>query len=301
MPELPRRGGPASVENKQGADDVQSVFDHHQPGPATVTKGKFRFMGQGKRRVRALLNQNPFCIFCGGDQPATTIDHQPARALFEDRQWPEGYEFPACDACNQSSRHYEHVWALLVRIGMGQPPVDFLKYAKSVGNNFPNLLRVLGTNETRRFFKEEGLKKAPGTVFSDLAMAEINASVSEEILGSVLKKILKALHYKHTGNIVPDTGEISVQWFTNANMHLLSDAHGEYRDILPLIPEVCRNGKDLSKQFGYRVGLNSTEGVSGYVIGFRQSIIAFGAVIENPLQPPLGESIESGTDHRAPT
>jgi hypothetical protein len=180
------------------------------------------------------------------------------------------------------------VWALLVRIGMGQPPADFFKYAKSVGNNFPNLLRFLSTNETRRFFKAEGLKRAPGTVFSDLAMAEINSSVSEEILGSVLKKILKALHYKHTGNIVPVTGEISVQWFTNANMHLIeNDAHREYRDILTLVPEISRNCKDLSKQFGYRVGLNPSEGVSGYVIGFRQSIIAFGAVIENPLLPPL--------------
>jgi hypothetical protein len=245
-------------------------------------------MGQGNRRVRALLHQNPFCIFCGGGQPSTTIDHQPARALFEDRHWPEGYEFPACDACNQSSRRHEHVWALLVRIGMGQPPADFFKYAQSVGNNFPNLLRFFSTNETRRFFKTEGLKRAPGTVFSDLAMAEINSSVSEEILGSVLKKILKALHYKHTGNIVPATGEISVQWFTNANMHLVeNDAHREYRDILTLMPEISRNGKDLSKQFGYRVGLNPSEGVSGYVIGFRQSIIAFGAVIENPLLPPL--------------
>jgi hypothetical protein len=145
----------------------------------------------------------------------------------------------------------------------------------------------LSTNETRRFFKTEGLKKAPGTVFSDLAMAEIKASVSEEILGSVLKKILKALHYKHTGNIVPVTGEISVQWFTNANMHLLNDAHREYRDMMTLFPEISRNGKDISKQFGYRVGLNPLEGVSGYVIGFRQSIIAFGAVIENPLQAQL--------------
>jgi hypothetical protein len=156
-----------------------------------------------------------------------------------------------------------------------------------MGNNFPDLLRFLSTNETKRFFKEEGLKKAPGTAFSDLGMAEINSSVSEEILGSVLRKILKALHYKHTGNIVPATGEIAVQWFTNANMHLLQDAHREFRDMLPLMPEITRNGKNLSKQFGYRVGLNPSEGVSGYVVGFRQSIIAFGAVIEKPSLPPI--------------
>jgi hypothetical protein len=174
---------------------------------------------------------------------------------------------------------------------MGEPPADFFKYAKSVGNNFPNLLRFLSTNETRRFFKEEGLKKAPGTAFSELGIAEINSSVSEEILGSVLRKILKALHYKHTGNIVPTTGEISVQWFTNANMHLLRKEHSEFRDILPLVPEIIRNGKSLSKQFGYRVGHNPLEGVSAYVVGFRQSIVAFGAVIEKPSLPALAQHV----------
>jgi hypothetical protein len=67
-------------------------------------------MGQSKQRTRAL------CIFCGCVNHATTVDHQPARALFDRKEWPEGYAFPACEPSNQSSKHAENRLALLVRI-----------------------------------------------------------------------------------------------------------------------------------------------------------------------------------------
>ena len=55
------------------------------------------------RRAR-FLAAHPCCCFCGGGIRAETEDHIPARSLFVDRQWPEGFVFPACRSCNSSSR-----------------------------------------------------------------------------------------------------------------------------------------------------------------------------------------------------
>jgi len=72
-------------------------------------------MGDRARRRREFLKKHPLCCFCGGTTPATTIDHVPSRQLFNNKGWPEGYEFPACELCNGAARDAEQVVAMLAR------------------------------------------------------------------------------------------------------------------------------------------------------------------------------------------
>jgi hypothetical protein len=51
-------------------------------------------LGRRKRTRLDLLDGNTLCCFCG-ERPAATEDHQPAKALFDGREGPEGYVFPA--------------------------------------------------------------------------------------------------------------------------------------------------------------------------------------------------------------
>ena len=138
-------------------------------------------MGQAKHRLSALLDEQPMCIFCGGIEPATTEDHQPARALFDRKEWPEGYLFPACERCNQGSKHAENAMAVLVRINSEkeddpQRRVDMQKYVQSMRNNFPDLIKPLTTREKRQLFKHEGMV-APSEGFASLLMAGTEAEV----------------------------------------------------------------------------------------------------------------------------
>ena len=124
-------------------------------------------MGEAKRRAQAILDASEGCIFCGGDSPSTTVDHQPARALFDRKEWPEGYAFPACEPCNQKSKHAENRLALLVRINSEREydprrRAEFQKYLQAMRNNFPGLLRPLSTREKRDLFKAEGMERPPG-------------------------------------------------------------------------------------------------------------------------------------------
>lgn len=55
-------------------------------------------------RRQRFLAEHPTCYLCGGLNVSTTIDHVPPRACFPRGYAPEGFEFPACEPCNQLSR-----------------------------------------------------------------------------------------------------------------------------------------------------------------------------------------------------
>lgn len=63
-------------------------------------------MGEAKRRKRrheGLQERYPFCIYCGGNVPATEIDHMPPRVMFRLTQRPKGLEFPSCSEFNKGT------------------------------------------------------------------------------------------------------------------------------------------------------------------------------------------------------
>jgi hypothetical protein len=65
-------------------------------------------MGEAKRNLRAhaaILADAAGCIYCAGENVATTIEHMPPISLFEGRQRPKGLEFPACQPCNNGTGH----------------------------------------------------------------------------------------------------------------------------------------------------------------------------------------------------
>jgi hypothetical protein len=240
-------------------------------------------MGQKSARTKAFKAQHPYCCFCGGEKATETIDHQPGRALFNQRQWPEGYEFPACIECNSESRNEEQIWALLVRISLNDETAndpEFLKYAKAIGNNFPDLLRKFTTNEVRRFFKENDLTREPGQSYSDIVIAEVNPKHGRRAFDTVLKKLMKALHYKHTGNIASLSAEIRFHWHTNSSFHRLANAQGLPALIkaLDITPTLARSGRDLSSQFSYRAHVEADGKTSAFMLIFRDSIVAIGLV-----------------------
>lgn len=245
-------------------------------------------MGENRRVRAAFLEAHPICCFCGGGTPSATVDHQPARALFDRREWPEGYEFPACSDCNQSSKHYENVLATLVRINPANEKNDLRreevrKYMKSMGNNFPDLLRVLSTPEKRHFFKSEGISRNPNIPYQELHMVGIESELAQTSIDHVLKKLMRALHYKHTGQIVRSDAGLFLQWITNAYGHYGKDFE-PFVNALGGRPVLKRNGRLLHDQFFYHYGTDHSagDGFSAYAFFFRASFMAVGALSCDP-------------------
>jgi hypothetical protein len=245
-------------------------------------------LGRKKRARLELFDRQPLCIFCAGASSAATIDHQPARALFDAKRAPEGYEFPACEPCNRKSKDAEHVLTTLVRLKADdqseQRDLDFAKSAKAMKNNFPELLRVLAPAEKRGFVKSRGIYRPIGRAFPlDLPMVAIDPDIAGNAVDMVFRKIMCALHYKHTQQILPAAGEVTLKWATNVGLReLLSGEVEAFIGGLAGKPTLSRNGKDLSDQFDYRYSVADDLSASGYFIKFRQSLFGAGVVLSKP-------------------
>ena len=155
---------------------------------------------------------------------------------------------------------------------------DFEKYVKAMGNNFPNLLRILSTNEKRHFFKLEGLRKPYGSAYASLPMVGVADQLANTSIESVLKKIFRALHFKHSDEILPIDGEITVRWMINAYLHSRGDEFAKLAAVLSQRPEIKRGRRDLSDQFSYYYGIEPNSKVTAYLLSFRNSLLAMGIV-----------------------
>lgn len=225
-----------------------------------------------KERRFDFFQNHPTCCFCGGNNKATTEDHYPGRSLFRKREWPTGFSFPACQACNAESSDSEVVMAFLSRSDSRCQAdklhlKEFEKAKNSFARQLPELaasLQVQNRVQSRRILKEfgqpqwhpqYGLRYA--LMIPEKAMDHVNA------FGS---KLGKALHYKHTERILPVNGTVKVRSFTNAEIPHVNEEL--FHRLLGGKAEISRNNQDLSEQFKYIYATTEDKKASVFYVQF---------------------------------
>lgn len=245
-------------------------------------------MGKRDRiRRQAFFDKHPVCCFCGGETPAVEIDHIPARHLFIGRQWPMGYEFPACATCNDASASDELIMGFLVRIQISDLTSDDEKELEraiwNINDRHPELLkdlRELSRTETRRFMREQGISMAalcpePYVVtFPDVLM---------DVPQRYGEKLGKALYYLHTGRIVSALGGVTVQAMTNTQF-MSARFPIEKSRVLDRKPVLTRSGKSLEDQFAYRYAVPDDGFGAAFLVQFRESTAMLIVVHESMAQ-----------------
>lgn len=243
-------------------------------------------MGNQRARRQRFFAEHPYCCFCGGTAPATEIDHIPARYFFRNRQWPEGYEFPACHACNKGSSLDELVLGMLVRLrvnhathGIDQLELeDCVKKLQARRPEWTQAMRGLSRNETRRLLSAQGLPKVTpdGKHLCAVAMPQEFADAANRYA----EKLARALYFKVTGRAVPVGCAVSAKAFTNAEWQS-PNFPLEHTSILDNQPALSRSGVDLSDQFHYRYAVVDSPHGAGFVVHFGEGIAMVMTVFED--------------------
>ncbi|WP_338309272.1 hypothetical protein [Bradyrhizobium sp. TM233] len=170
---------------------------------------------------------------------------------------------------------------------------ELQKYLTGMRNNFQGLLKPFTANEKRKFLKSEGIHRPPGAALVDMHVAGIEAKAAEELFSTTMTKLLKALHWKHTGNIVRNDDGVKADWYTNAYFDVFrSSDEAQFYMGLPARPPIVRNRRDLSDQFAYRYGKDDGGELSAYLLIFRRSLIVTGIVVQSD------ELLEEVSAHR---
>lgn len=221
-------------------------------------------MGMRKTRREAFLAAHPFCIFCGGKVKTETVEHCPPRAMFQDRAWPEGFEFPACESCNHGSADDDLLVTLLARTDpfteAGNLDGRMPEIIRSVNQKFPDLIgKMMPTAiEARTMNRRLGIAPATGQTNQEAGPVRVTDEMHRAVR-VFAGKLTKAIFYMHTGQVFPTEGRIGLKWFTNAD---LMTNNGRYPvfDILQgldgLAPALVRSKSLLNDQFEYKLSIS---------------------------------------------
>jgi hypothetical protein len=194
-----------------------------------------------------VLGKYPNCIFCGGTTPASTVDHVPARTIFDLRDRPGGLEFPACEPCNRGARRDEQIAAMISRVypdaGTDAAAAELDEIMQGILNNYPGLLE-----EIIPTFRMEKLARQKGG--PEVGALKCDGPILHKAMTGFAAKIGFALHFEYTGRPVPADGAAGVRWFSNVQA-LDGDLP---EDLIKLFgaPRTLRQGKKhVEDQFGY--------------------------------------------------
>lgn len=238
-------------------------------------------MGNGRRKRQEFLGQHPLCCFCGGNTASVERDHVPGRAFFADRHWPEGFEFPACEQCNRATRNIEQVAALLSFINTDVPPGidEIFKRVHAAENNNPGLLEEMKpTLQQLKTAREKyGLMPPAGEDITAMRVRFVSGPIVSNAMAQFSRKLLCALFYKHTNQILRSAGVIATRWYTNVQINA-EEIDRALAKVTPNVPVLERNTMVLNDQFFYRYGIVDTKRVGAFLAFFRQSFAILGVV-----------------------
>lgn len=251
-------------------------------------------VGLSKDRKARFLSEHPHCCFCGGATPSAEPDHVPSRAFFRAKQWPEGYEFPACVPCNRATRHDEQVVAMLSRLypdpSTEEEKAEMRERVRAVAHNYPDVLRETQPNlrQLRRAAAKYGLERPQGKTYSDIPALSLEGPLVNLAVENFSRKLFCALYYKHAGQILCPEGGIAVRWYTNLQVEA-DEIPSSLSAVLIGFPKLERSRMNLDDQFFYRWGIAETRAVAGFLAIFRQSFAILGIVHQSASEFQLPE------------
>jgi len=244
-------------------------------------------MGASSRRKRAhsaVLETYPWCIYCGGDVAATTIDHVPPRIMFRARIRPKGLEFPSCRQCNEGTGHADLVAAVIGRsypdAKTGAEREELKSLFSSINNNIPDLLQEMHLGEAGQKLAREQLSVPVGG-----GVLRVNGPLVSSHMQTFAIKMGFALYYEVTKQAVPKGGGVAARWFSNYERLEGKFPQSVFDHLLP--PNTLRQGKfEVSDQFGYQWRIAEKNRMGMFFAYFRQSfaVVAFVATDKSLLE-----------------
>jgi hypothetical protein len=165
-----------------------------------------------------------------------------------------------------------------------------------VRNNYPEAYRAMrpSANEVRRFLKNTGRQKPADQSLSDVPVIKIGQSEFLLAIKTFATKLFCALHYKHSGEIVPASGVIAGWFFSNIQV-LDGKIPQQILSIVGNRPVLKRSNNDLSNQFGYEFTIAVEKTTSVFLCGFREAFAMVGMVsVVDDLPAVFDEDMDRG-------
>jgi hypothetical protein len=240
-------------------------------------------------KTKRFLLDHPYCCFCGGAEPSTTIDHVPPKACFPDGFCPEEFEFPGCENCNDESRRDDQLFGFYSQLldfnESNRTPADVAKITKlrdSIAHNFPDALPDIST---ARPIYNVGLIITP----SPVAIEVRTPGLFREPVQTLERKLTHALYYRETGRALSKSHLFLSEFYQPQGGSAVLTKY-----LVGLLPDqrigARSNVKNYGERFGYKSGWKETEDFFMYIAQFGKGLIIWGIALAHEGQ--IGESAD---------
>jgi hypothetical protein len=236
-------------------------------------------MGQARQkqtRLQRILAVQPWCVYCGGETPGSSVDHMPPIAVCDDKQRPVGMEFIACKQCHDGTRKPDQIAGLLCRAypNSTSPTAreQFAKILAGLRNNQPEVFNEL--RPSRRQLRIA--RSATGAMADGGGALNVGDKTHQRIMQFGARAAL-SLHYHLTGNIVPKTGLVWVVWHTNERL-ITGDFPETFAAYLPPHQTLRAGRNTLEGQFDFSSRVTDDNRMSAHMMTFRLSFAIQAAV-----------------------
>jgi hypothetical protein len=242
-------------------------------------------MGQAKANKRAkqsatqrLLEQYPNCCFCGGGSQATTREHMPPKALFDNSYRPDKLVMPACEECNSGTRTADLIASMLARWRLDlseQEKKDHSRLAARVRTSYPELIAEwTKLNEAERLkakLEHDAPENSAVIVIGPLTIRQLNLFSHKVVLG---------LYFEHFHEPLPDADRICAYWRTKEDIPkgglppMLFEMMNKYGTL--------EQGKWNTREiFEYRFDVNEREGLFACLARLRGGLFVTGFAVND--------------------
>lgn len=234
-----------------------------------------------RNRHKAVFDY-PWCIYCGGQTVATTVDHVPAIMMFDQRIRPKGLEFPSCAACNNGTRKSELVASLLSRVfpdaTSSKDQAEVKQLFSSVNNNIPGLLEEMQVGRARAKFAAQRHGNPAG------GFLDWNGPLVSAHLDAFAAKLGFAFHYYATGNPIPPGGGVVSAIHSNVDA-VLGRIPSDVFDVLGDPQTLAQGAKNVGEQFRFASVRDENRNMSISFASFRESfsVTTYGAAVAEML------------------
>ena len=199
--------------------------------------------------------------------------------MFKGRQRPDGLIFPACDDCNQGTRHSDLVASMLGRLypDAADPTEksDVIKTISAVKNNMPGLLEEMHLGEA-----EQELARS---ISVGAGFLRLSGPLVTNHMTVFAAKLGLALFFDATGKALPASGNVVPFWFSNVQS-LQGKIPLEFIRALPESKTLAQGKKSVADQFQYSQVVSPEHDWAGFFATFRFSFAAGCVVSMDPLE-----------------
>lgn len=213
--------------------------------------------------------------------------------MFQFRLWPEGFEFPSCEPCNQGSDDDDLLIAMLARMDPFELKGDLdgkqVGLMKAVNRQFPGLFEKMmpSATEARRSNRELGLQPAPGQTHREAGPVKVPKEFHDAVC-VFARKLSKGIYYREAGVAFPGDGCLLLTWFTNADILRTGKypAFDALKELAGVAPPLQRGGTYLNDQFEYKLSISPERDVFVLQARFGHSfgVVIFGSTLVGKLE-----------------